>query len=302
MRNQKRLTRMLGALLLAALTALAQDEASLKQRVQGRSQAVVDLLASGAVMEGIDGLLKPNGQLEPPQSQLMQEENKDRQAIFALIAAKSKIPVEDVGELYSKRARAKWPPHAAAAGLGPCKLSPARNVDAARLLQYLKQGMNYASQKKYDLALAEFQPALAIDRNFLGLNQNVGAAQLALKKYPQAEAAFQAEAKLAECLSPLNEGQLAAFAYFVEVEEKDPVRRKTAQAAKLKTEVARAKAEANYNLACLYSLKRQKEPALGALRAAVDAGFSNKRALNSDSDLAFIRQTPEFRDIAAKVQ
>src|SRR5438093_4343458 len=170
MGNSRHLIRILVTPVLAALTLVplqAQDEATLKQRVQGRSQAVVDLLTTGVVMEGPDGLLKPNGQLDQVQSQLMQDENKDRQAIFALIAAKAKIPLEDVGPMYSKRARAKWPSQQAASGGGPCKLVPAKAADVARLLQYLKQGMNYASQKKYDLALAEFQRALVIDKNFL---------------------------------------------------------------------------------------------------------------------------------------
>jgi len=305
MRNSKRLIRMLVAPVLAALTLIplqAQDEATLKQRVQSRSQAVVDLLTSSVVLEGTDGLLKPNGLLEQAQSQLMQDENKDRQAIFALIAARAKIPVEDVGSMYSKRARAKWPTQQVASSGGPCKLVPAKAADVARLLQYLKQGMNYASQKKYDLALAEFQRALVIDKNFLSLNQNVGAAQLALKKYADAEAAFKTEVKLVDCLAPLNESQLMPFAYYVEVVEQDPARRKTAQAAKLKSDVGKANADVHYNLACLYSLKKEKQPALEALRTAVDAGFSNKQALKVDSDLGYIRQMPEFREIAAKLQ
>jgi tetratricopeptide (TPR) repeat protein len=179
---------------------------------------------------------------------------------------------------------------------------PAKVADVARLLQYLKQGMTYASQKRYDAALAEFQQALAIDRNFLGLNQNVGAAQLALKKYAEAETSLRAEVKLVDCLAPLNESQLAPFAYYIEVEEKDPQKRRAEQASRLKKDVAKAKADANYNLACLYSVKKDKDPALSALRAAIDAGFSNKQALRSDADLAFIRQTPEFRDIVAKAQ
>jgi tetratricopeptide (TPR) repeat protein len=305
MRNSKHLIRMLAIPVIVALTLyplLAQDEAALKQRILGRSQAVVDLLTSGAVMEGTDGLLKPNNQLEQAQSQLMQEENKDRQAVFTLIAAKAKIPIEDVGSMYSKKARAKWPPQQAAFGAGPCKLVPAKAADAARLLQYLKQGMNYASQKKYELALAEFQQALAIDKNFLSLNQNVGVAQLALKKYPEAEAAFKAEAKLVDCLAPLSENQLVPFAYYVEIAEQDPVKRKSAQASKLKSDISKAKADVNYNMACLYSLKKEKEPALDALRTAINSGFANKQALKSDPDLAYIRPMPEFREIVSKVR
>ena len=295
-------TTVIGLTFLAAGFAIADDESALRQRVQSRSQAVVDLLAAGSVFEGSDGMLKPAGQLEPQPAQLMREENKDREAIYALIAAKTKVPVEDVAKMYSKRAQAKWPQQAASNTFGPCKLVPAKPTDIARLLQYMKQGMNYASQKKFDLALAEFQPGLSIDKNFLGLQQNVGSAQVALKKYSEAEASFKGEAKLAECLAPLNENQLAAFGYFMEVDEKDPAKRKKAQGEKLKAEVPKIKASANYNLACVYSLQKQKDPAIAALRAAVDAGFSDKKSLNSDPDLSFIRPLPEFKEIVAKVQ
>jgi uncharacterized protein YdbL (DUF1318 family) len=295
-------TTLVALLILIPGLAAAEDEAALKQRVQSRSQAVVELLGTGSVYEGIDGMLKPTGQLEPPQAQLMREENKDREAIYALISEKTKAPLDDVAKMYADRARTKWPPQPQSAGIGPCKLVPAKPADVARLLQYLKQGMNYASQKKFDLALAEFQPGLAIDKNFLGLQQNVGAAQVALKKYPEAEASFKGEVKLAECLAPLNESQLASFGYFLEVDEKDPAKRRKAQGEKLKAEVPKIRAGANYNLACVYSLQKQKDSALTALRAAVDAGFSDKKSLNSDPDLAFIRQSPEFKEIVAKAR
>lgn len=286
---------------LAILPVFAQDDA-LKQRVQARSQAVVDLLSAGALSEGSDGLLKPVGQIEPAQSQVMREENQDREAIFQLIATKSNVPLDEVRQMFSKRARMKFPPASASLGAGPCKLTPAKAPDVARLLQYLKQGMMYASQKKFDLALAEFQPALNIDKNFLGLNQNVGSAQLALKKYAEAEAAFKSELKLAECLAGLNEAQLANFGYFFEVSETDPSARKRAQAAKLKAELPKLSASAHYNLACVYSLQKQKDEALSHLRAAVEAGFGDKKSLNGDSDLAFVRQAPEFREIAARLK
>jgi tetratricopeptide (TPR) repeat protein len=286
---------------LAVLPLMAQEEA-LKQRVQARSQAVVELLTAGVLSEGVDGLLKPVGQIEPSQSQTMREENQDREAIFQLIAERSHVPVEEVRSMYSKRARVKFPVTSAGAGAGPCKLVAAKAPDVERLLHYLKQGMMYASQKKFDLALAEFQPALNIDKNFLSLNQNVGSAQLALKKYAEAEAAFKAEVKLTECLSGLNDNQLASFGYFFEVAEKDAAARKRAQAEKLKAELPKARANAHYNLACAYSLQKQKDPALAALRAAVDAGFADKKSLNGDSDLAFVRQAPEFKEIAAKIK
>ena len=51
-------------------------------------------------------------------------------------------------------------------------------------MQYLKQGMMFSLNKKYDMALAEFKPALAIDPNFLTLHLNQGAAESGVKIRP----------------------------------------------------------------------------------------------------------------------
>jgi uncharacterized protein YdbL (DUF1318 family) len=259
------------------------------------------MLTSGAAIEGPEGLLKGAGQLDEQQSRLLREENEDRKAIFALIAAKTKVSPDDVGSMYYEKAHAKWPPRAAArASNNQCNLTAARPADVARLLQYLKQGMNYASQKKYDMALAEFQPALAIDRNFLGLNQNVGSAQLALKKFPEAEAAFKAELKLVDCLTAMNDDQLSAFAYFLEVDKDKPSRQK-AQAQALRAQLPKTRAAAYFNMACLYSLEKKQEAGLESLKAAMAAGFDNRKALNSDPDLAYLRTSAAFREVVASV-
>jgi uncharacterized protein len=289
-------------LLSAGRVALfAQDEAALKQRIQGRAEAVSQLIASGFAQETSNGLLQPAGQVDSAQAVTIQEENKDRQAVFALIASKSRLPVEQVAQMYAARAR-KAAPTVSQTGYGPCKLVPAKSPDIARLLQYLKQGMNYSLEKKFDLALPEFQSALAIDKNFLALNQNAGAAQMALKKYAEAETALKAELKLVDCLTPLNDAQLSAFAYFIEVDEQDPVKRKKAQTDILKMRIPTIKADTHYNLACLYSLQKQKDPAIVELRAAIDSGFSDKKALSGDPDLSFVRDSQGFREIASKVR
>ncbi len=292
------LLRLVLPLVMVAGAMRAEDEAALKQRVQARSQSVVELLSKGVAIEGSDGLLKPVGQLEAQQSRLIQEENQDRQAIFSLISAKSKVPADDVASLYSKLARAKWPPQAASsAGYGPCSLTPARPDDVSRLLQYLKQGINFAGQKKFDLALAEFKPALTIDHNFLGLNQNVGSAELALKQYPEAESALQAEIKLVGCLAGMNDNDLASFGYFLEVDAKDPAGRKAAQAAGLRAELPKVKAATYYNLACLYSLQRKQDAGLESLKSAVQSGFNDRKVLTSDPDLAYLRQAAGYQQI-----
>jgi len=287
------------ALLCFALAGLYGQEDALKQRVQNRVQAVMELLTSGTATEGLDGLLKPAGTLDPSQAQLVKEENQDRESIFQLIAEKTRVPLDDVRQMYVARARTKTP--TLAAGNNKCKLAPAKQVDVARLLQYLKQGISYARQRQFDLALAEFQPALTIDKNFLALSQNVGAAQLGLGKLAEAEEAFRAELKLVDCLTGMQDAQLASFGYFFEVEEKEPAKRRKAQADRLKAELPRAKAAGHFNLACALSRQKKTAEALAELRASLDAGFKDRKALQSEPDLALVRQSPEYREIAGRL-
>jgi Flp pilus assembly protein TadD len=54
-----------------------------------------------------------------------------------------------------------------------------------------------------------------------------------------------------------------------------------------------------YNLACAQALSGRREKALDALRAAVDAGFSDRRLLETDPDLESLRQEDGFRELLA---
>lgn len=54
-----------------------------------------------------------------------------------------------------------------------------------------------------------------------------------------------------------------------------------------------------YNLACARALSGRREKALDALRAAVDAGFSDRRLLETDSDLDSLRRSDAYRQIVA---
>jgi len=57
-----------------------------------------------------------------------------------------------------------------------------------------------------------------------------------------------------------------------------------------------------YNVACGYALIGQNEKALDALARAVAAGFDDRRLLETDTDLASIRDTDGFRAILGKVK
>jgi len=56
-----------------------------------------------------------------------------------------------------------------------------------------------------------------------------------------------------------------------------------------------------YNLACLYSLKKEKYKALKYLRKAIENGYKNLSHIRKDKDLDFIRNEKEFKEIIDKL-
>ncbi|MBM3996029.1 MAG: hypothetical protein FJ303_18035 [Planctomycetes bacterium] len=54
---------------------------------------------------------------------------------------------------------------------------------------------------------------------------------------------------------------------------------------------------AHYNLACSYSLLKKVEPALRALRKALELGYDDFRYLREDRDLLAVRKDPRFRQL-----
>jgi len=177
----------------------------------------------------------------------------------------------------------------------PCGLKPTQPADVSRLLQYLKQGMNYASQKKPALAIGEFQQVLKIDPNFLGAEMNIGSAHLAQKQYADAETAFAQELKLVGCLKQMSDDDLAAFAYMEETGPQPPDQKKKTQAAFFRGHLDKAEADVHYNLACLNSRRSQRDTALLELKKAMSGGLIAKKSLQTDPDLQGIRSTPEFK-------
>jgi hypothetical protein len=50
-----------------------------------------------------------------------------------------------------------------------------------------------------------------------------------------------------------------------------------------------------YNLACVYALNNKTDKAFQALRKAVELGLNDRKLLESDPDLAFIRSSQEWQ-------
>jgi hypothetical protein len=59
---------------------------------------------------------------------------------------------------------------------------------------------------------------------------------------------------------------------------------------------------ASYRVACMYSMKGEKKKALAALKSAVDKGFVNLAALETNKELDPIRQEVEFQRILARLR
>ncbi len=190
-------------------------------------------------------------------------------------------------------------PQTQTAATTPCGLKAVNPPDLNRLLTYLKQGMNYASQNRYDLALNEFEQVQQIDPNFLAMHENIAAAQLKLKKTADAEAHLQEELKLIGCLDQMNDTDLPAFAYMLEVSQAGASDPNVARAQAMRTRLKQARAVAHYNLACIRSMQGAAEQAAAELRQAVESGFSDIAALKRDPDLARVRSSPAFQGILA---
>ncbi|MBZ5623308.1 MAG: hypothetical protein LAQ69_31990 [Acidobacteriia bacterium] len=179
----------------------------------------------------------------------------------------------------------------------PCGLRPVNQPDVNRLLTYLKQGMNYATQHRYDLALNEFEQVRQIDPNFLAMHEDIAAAQLKLKKFPDAENHLEEELKLIGCLDQMNDTDLPKFAYMLEVGQEGGSNSNLARALAMRKRIKQARGAAHYNLACIRSHQGITEQALAELRQAVENGFSDVSALRRDPDLANVRSARGFQEV-----
>ncbi len=179
----------------------------------------------------------------------------------------------------------------------PCGLKAVSQPDVNRLLVYLKQGMIYATQKRYDLALNEFEQVRQIDPNFLAMHENVAAAELKMGRLSESEKHLQEELKLVGCLDQMSETDLSKFAYMLEVGQEGASNPTLARAQAMRKRIKQARAAAHYNLACIRSHEGVTEQAITELRQAVESGFSDVSALRRDPDLATVRSTRGFQEV-----
>lgn len=99
--------------LLASLFAFGSaafaGEAEIKATMKGRLSQVLALKGSGAVGEGVDGMLHARPGLDAAGGKVLAGENADRQAYYAIKAKQKGLPPTEVGKVMAKAflARAK---------------------------------------------------------------------------------------------------------------------------------------------------------------------------------------------------
>ena len=183
------------------------------------------------------------------------------------------------------------------AGKAPaCALKPAVPNDVARLLTYLKQGMNFAGREQWSDALSEFSEIDKIDRNFLSVALNRGSALLRLGRLDDAALAMQAEIALAECLQKIeDDAQLAAFGYMLEVAAKSTPDTVKQRAQLLRERMSQLSAQAHFNLACIRARQQVSEAAVNELRVALELDATLVAQARIDTDLASVRMSAHFK-------
>ena len=79
------------------LSAVADDQASIKARMLKRLPTIVALAKRGVVSENNQGQLTPKGSMSASEKVIVNAENTDRVAAYTLIAKKAKASVSSVG-------------------------------------------------------------------------------------------------------------------------------------------------------------------------------------------------------------
>ncbi|QXD23488.1 YdbL family protein [Opitutia bacterium ISCC 51] len=104
---------LISTFLFSSVHTFAQDEAALKQAIMQRVSSVDSIKLAGKVGENNVGLLAQRGALSSEETSLMNAENKDRKALYSILAKRLKLSLKVVGqgraeELRKKSASGVW--------------------------------------------------------------------------------------------------------------------------------------------------------------------------------------------------
>jgi tetratricopeptide (TPR) repeat protein len=153
-----------------------------------------------------------------------------------------------------------------------------------------------------------YQRAIKLDPKFAEPVNNLGAIYHAEKDYKQAEHLYRKAIKLQPHSAPFYSN--LGTAYFFERNVKkgteafrqafaiDPeVFERTSTSRIEETSTSKDLANVNYSLAKTYAQAGMNERALAYLRKAVGEGFSDRKKMMTDPELAAVRETPEFAQL-----
>ena len=104
------LSLLLSTFLLSGTQTFAQDESALKRSIMQRVSSIDALKLSGKVGENNVGLLAQRGALSNEETSLMNAENKDRRALYGILARRLKLSVKVVGQGRAEELREKSAP------------------------------------------------------------------------------------------------------------------------------------------------------------------------------------------------
>ena len=105
-----RVISLLAALCVVTVTALAASAADLRRQMEARLPAIDAMKTSEAVGENNRGLLEVRAAGKADAASLVAEENRDRQAVYALIAKETGATAESVGHARAKQIAANSHP------------------------------------------------------------------------------------------------------------------------------------------------------------------------------------------------
>ena len=280
----------------AACGLVATETEDLKSRIQKRTSVLRPLYEDGAILEGPEGMLKPGpNPLSSGQRELIEAENRDRKLVIALAAKASNLTESEVSARFAERA-ARTAPRASNGPIGPCRIVPAKLADVQPLVTRYRKAVDLYSRGSFSTALTELEETLKLEKNFVGVRQNIAAIHLRLRRFKEAESSLKDEIQLLNCLQNIPDRDLNRLAYMFNT-DKPEKERNAAQTAHLKSLITKARYSILYNLACIFSAQNVRSLAVTYLTQSIQNGFSDEALLQRDPDLANIRDSQEFQEL-----
>ncbi len=168
--------------------------------------------------------------------------------------------------------------------------------DVTAQIQY---GRMLLQLRRFDEATAAYEKALALGSNDPGVFSGLGQIKYGQRQYEQA-IPLLTRAIEAGMRNSLMYGQLASSQLHIGRNEEGVKTYLKAFEAGIPPG-ANTRGVAYFNLACGYTKLGQKEKALEALTNAVNEGFTNRNAYETDEDLAPLRTESRFQELLARL-